>query len=85
MTARRLSFTAFALALLAAPVPAAEPAADLARQAGAVLKARCLPCHGDDAKKLSGGLDLRTRESALAGGDSGEPAVVPGEPEAGKA
>jgi mono/diheme cytochrome c family protein len=81
MTARRLSFTAFALALLVAPVPAAEPAADLARQAGAVLKARCLPCHGDDAKKLSGGLDLRTRESALAGGDSGEPAVVPGEPE----
>jgi mono/diheme cytochrome c family protein len=81
MTVRSLCPAAFALALVAAPAPAAEPPADPAREAGALLKARCLPCHGDDAKKLGGGLDLRTRESALRGGDSGEPALVPGEPD----
>ncbi len=39
-----------------------------------VLKARCLKCHGDDAEKIKGGLDLTTRKGALDGGDTG-PAV----------
>ena len=43
-----------------------------------VLKAKCLACHGDDAQKLKGGLDLTSAKAALAGGDSGRPAVVPG-------
>jgi len=46
-----------------------EPAQDLSRQAYAVLKQNCFGCHG--AAKMSG-LDLRTAESALAGGDNGK-------------
>jgi mono/diheme cytochrome c family protein len=43
-----------------------------------VLKARCFACHGDDKAKLQGGLDLTSRGALLAGGESGEPAFVPG-------
>lgn len=42
-----------------------------------ILVGRCLQCHGDARK---GELDLRRRESAVAGGESGG-AIVPGEPE----
>ena len=42
-----------------------------------LLAKRCLGCHGGDKK---GGLDLRRRETALHGGESG-PAVVPGKPD----
>jgi hypothetical protein len=45
-----------------------------------LLKDKCFACHADD-KKLRGGLDLRTRAGMLAGGDSGQPALVPGQPE----
>ncbi len=41
-----------------------------------ILKAYCTDCHGE-AEKLKGGLDLRLRRLAVAGGESG-PAVVPG-------
>ncbi|MDX2179134.1 MAG: PSD1 and planctomycete cytochrome C domain-containing protein [Bryobacteraceae bacterium] len=47
-------------------------------RAGAVLKKNCLTCHGA-ALKMSG-LDLRTRESMLKGGEHG-PAIVPGDAE----
>lgn len=40
-----------------------------------LLEANCLSCHGADLKLAK--LDLRTRESALAGGAHG-PAIVPG-------
>jgi mono/diheme cytochrome c family protein len=46
-----------------------------------LLKEKCLACHGEDVKKIRGGLDLRTRAGMLAGGDSGKPALVPGQPE----
>jgi mono/diheme cytochrome c family protein len=46
-----------------------------------LLKTRCLACHGDDAQKLKGGLDLRSREAMLKGGESGEPALEPGRPD----
>ena len=42
-----------------------------------LLKEACLKCHGDKPDKLRGGLDLRTRAAALAGGDTG-PAAKPG-------
>jgi mono/diheme cytochrome c family protein len=45
---------------------------------GPLLKQRCLACHGDDPQKIKGGLDLRSREAMLRGGESGEPAVAPG-------
>src|SRR5206468_1553990 len=50
---------------------------DLSERAYDILKTNCFSCHG--AAKTSG-LDLRTRDSILAGGQQG-PAVVPGEPE----
>jgi cytochrome c553 len=40
-----------------------------------LLTAKCLGCHGGD--RTRGGLDLRRRAGALAGGDSG-PALAPG-------
>lgn len=51
------------------------------RKVRPLLKSKCLACHGDDAKDLKGAFDLRTLSAALKGGDSGEPAVVPGKPE----
>src|SRR5262249_50789788 len=46
-----------------------ETAQDLSRQAYVILRQNCFGCHG--AAKMSG-LDLRTAESALAGGDNGK-------------
>ena len=43
-----------------------------------LLLLRCTVCHG--GRKKEGGLDLRTRESMLKGGESG-PAMIPGKPE----
>ncbi len=42
----------------------------------AILSAHCLKCHGPIKQK--GGLRLDSREGALAKGDSGSPAVIPG-------
>ena len=47
----------------------------------ALFAAKCLACHGNDAQDLKGKYDLRTRAAAMKGGESGESAIVPGEPE----
>src|SRR3954447_20397277 len=47
-------------------------------QVHAIFAQHCLACH--DSKEAEGGLVLETRESILAGGDSGE-VVVPGNAE----
>ena len=39
-----------------------------------ILKANCLKCHGGDPKKLKGEFDLRTRATAIKGGETG-PAI----------
>ncbi|MCH2182487.1 MAG: PSD1 and planctomycete cytochrome C domain-containing protein [Mariniblastus sp.] len=46
-----------------------------------LLKSKCFGCHGNDPDNLKGEYDLRTRSSALEGGESGGPAIVPGEPD----
>jgi mono/diheme cytochrome c family protein len=46
-----------------------------------MLKTKCLACHGEDEAKLKGGLDMRTRDEMLIGGDSGKPSIVPGKPD----
>src|SRR5437016_11399794 len=46
-----------------------------------LLAAKCLACHGNDAKEIKGQFDLRSRASALKGGESGEAAIVAGEPD----
>ncbi len=44
-----------------------------------ILQNECFRCHGE---KTNGGLALNSRELAMAGGDSGKPAVTPGDPHA---
>ncbi|MEX2176563.1 MAG: PSD1 and planctomycete cytochrome C domain-containing protein [Pirellulaceae bacterium] len=44
-----------------------------------ILATRCLECHGD--KKQESGLRLDSRQGTLTGGDTGEQAVVPGQPD----
>src|SRR5690606_11414187 len=44
-----------------------------------ILRSECFRCHGD---KDQGGLKLNSREAALTGGDSGMPAIEPGDPDA---
>ncbi|MBW8885611.1 MAG: hypothetical protein JF612_12745, partial [Planctomycetia bacterium] len=47
----------------------------------AIFVAKCLACHGNDPKDLKADYDLRTREAAIKGGESGDAAIVPGNPE----
>lgn len=42
---------------------------------------KCLACHGQDEDKIKGDLDMRTLAAVLKGGDSDQPALVPGQPE----
>lgn len=88
----RLSHCLFALVAmtssLASPLyvlaennPQTEPERHFTERVLPVLQAKCFACHGDDPKKLKGGLNLRTRAGALRGGDSGNPSLVPGQPE----
>ncbi|MCM2369280.1 DUF1553 domain-containing protein [Aporhodopirellula aestuarii] len=43
-----------------------------------ILRDQCFRCHGEKGK---GGLRLNSHEAVLASGESGEPAVVPGDPD----
>lgn len=45
-----------------------------------IFKDKCLACHGDDPDDLRGDFDMRTREGLLAGGESGDPSIMPGIP-----
>jgi mono/diheme cytochrome c family protein len=46
-----------------------------------LLAEHCYACHSASAGKVKGNLLLDTRAGTLRGGDSGQPAVVPGKPE----
>jgi mono/diheme cytochrome c family protein len=68
------------LACLAEDSPASpEQEEFFESQVRPLLAARCLECHGE--KKQESGLRLDSRATALKGGDSGSPAVVPGKPD----
>src|SRR5215468_6418435 len=45
------------------------------------LAENCYSCHSEKSKKPQGGLLLDSIEAMLKGGASGQPAVVPGDPE----
>jgi hypothetical protein len=63
---------------LALPAPAADPPrVDFERDVLPLLKDRCFSCH--DGRKHTSGLRLDIRARALRGGESGKPAVVPGD------
>ena len=65
----------------AASVPDTDSGARLfALEIQPLLSARCLACHGRDPQLVLGGLDLTERAALLRGGQSGQPAVVPGDP-----
>jgi mono/diheme cytochrome c family protein len=66
----------------AAPLPTAEAESLFVKRVLPMLQEKCLSCHGRDEEKIKGGLDLRTREEALFGGDSLQPSLVPGKPDA---
>ena len=79
---RLSSVLIFGIGLVAShPAYADEVAADVlfARKIQPLFKVKCLTCHGDDPEKLKGELDMRTRAGLLAGGESEEPVLVPGE------
>ena len=69
----------FLTAFLATALPLAAQKPDTVEQSATrIVSQQCLTCH--NTKKPSAGLDLTTRESAIAGGQTG-PALVPGDPE----
>ncbi|MFM8891198.1 MAG: PSD1 and planctomycete cytochrome C domain-containing protein [Planctomycetia bacterium] len=65
-----------------APGPDAEGVAFFESRIRPVLVAHCHQCHAADSKSIRAGLLVDTRESIRAGGDSGQPGVVPGDPAA---
>jgi hypothetical protein len=69
------------MALIAAapgPSPAADrPRVDFEHDILPLLKDRCFSCH--DGRKHTSGLRLDVKARALKGGESGKPAVVPGD------
>ena len=78
---RFISYFIFTFALGVVPnVALAEVPADVlfARKIQPLFKIKCLTCHGDDPEKPKGDLDMRTRAGLLKGGESEEPALVPG-------
>ncbi|MCX7664476.1 MAG: PSD1 and planctomycete cytochrome C domain-containing protein [Gemmataceae bacterium] len=54
---------------------------DYTRDVKPILANTCFACHGPDEKSLKGKLRLDSREAALKGGKSGEPAIVPNKPD----
>jgi len=46
-----------------------------------VLESNCYMCHSSQSKGLQGGLLLDSREGMLKGGNSGQPAIRPGDPD----
>lgn len=61
------------------PRPSAEDETFFETKVRPILVQHCQECHGP--KKQESGLRLDFRQAALDGGDSGQPAVVPGDPQ----
>lgn len=76
----KLTGTGIRIALLVlAPTAISLAAPDFVRDIQPLLESRCTGCHGTDKQKS--GYRLDTRAGALAGGDSGNTAITPGQPD----
>ncbi len=88
---RRVTLALTGLAILLAVAPSAicpvaqcfqgaqgAEGVDFRRQIQPILSEHCAQCHGVDESTREGGLRLDLRESALAGGESAQGAIVPG-------
>jgi len=74
-----------AIILLASSSALAADPADIAffeEKIRPVLVEHCYSCHSAEAKKLKGNLYLDSKAGWEKGGDSGEPVIIPGKPEA---
>jgi mono/diheme cytochrome c family protein len=76
----RPSLPLLALAALTGPARA-DDKVDFAREVRPLLAARCFACHGPDDNARKGKLRLDSRDAALKGGRSGDPAFTPGSPD----
>lgn len=56
------------------------PRVDFQRDVRPIFAEHCAQCHGVDAANRKSGLRFDLPDSALKGGDSGAPAIVPGQP-----
>ena len=68
------------IAFLLVGFEAAAAAADFQHDVRPILAEHCGHCHGPDEAARQGGLRLDDRSAALAGGDSGSPAIMPQDP-----
>src|SRR5580698_2361303 len=69
---------------ISAAVNAGEPVkkVDFNFQVRPILSDKCFNCHGPDPRMRKAGLRLDTREGAFGTTKSGDPAIVPGNPDA---
>lgn len=58
---------------------AADETVDFNRDVRPILANHCWSCHGRDQASRKAGLRLDTRDAALTAGESGQPAIVPGQ------
>lgn len=67
--------------LISSSALAADGIAFFEQKVRPVLVQHCYSCHSAEAKKLKGNLFLDSKAGWEKGGDSGEPAILPGNPE----
>jgi hypothetical protein len=67
---------------LAAAEPAGTSTVDFVRDVQPIFRKHCYACHAGNHRE--GGLRLDVRAAALAGGDSGQKAIVPSDPKASR-